>query len=240
LTNDQGLPHEVLDPWKGIKDNIMESNNLHDFYFDRYQRYKAAADMIYDLHGRSPGLKILDIGSLDNTFAAFLPEHTVMPYDQVIDSVQGGVPYNDKHFDMAVALDVLEHVPPDERAFFILEISRVSRLGFILAFPIASAKETEDFVLELTGSVWLSEHKRYGLPEADEIEALLREMGFSFIRHPNACLPSWMAMMLLMHGTEKPMRIKISSFFNKHFYELENGEPAYRYIYLCTKPDKAK
>lgn len=216
----------------------MDNNSLHDFYFDRYQRYKAAADMIYEFQGRSPSLKILDIGSFDNSFAAFLPEHMVMPYDQVIDGVQGGLPYSNRYFDMAVAMDVLEHVPPSERAFFICEISRVSRLGFILAFPIASAKETEDFVLELTGSVWLAEHKRHGLPEPDEIEALLRETGLSFTRRPNASLPSWMAMMLLMHGTEKPMRIKISSFFNKHFYELENSEPAYRYIYLCTKSNK--
>jgi len=201
--------------------------------FDRYQRFKAAAELIEDLAGPQ-SLTILDVGSLDNTFALFLPRHGIKPWNDLILSSTGGLPLPDKAFDVGVALDVLEHVPPRERPFFVSELVRISRRACVFAFPIASAAPVEEFVLRLTGSKWLAEHKEHGLPDPAEVEAIFKKLGLTFSRYPNASLASWMSMMLLMHGVQdEKLRAEISSFFNRNFYFLENREPVYRYIYLC-------
>jgi len=202
-------------------------------WFDRYQRFKAAADLIEDLAGPQ-SLSILDVGSLDNAFALFLPRHRLKPWNDLILSSTGGLPLPDKAVDVVVALDVLEHVPAPERPFFIGELARTSKLASIFAFPIASAASVEEFGLRLTGSKWLSEHKEHGLPDPGEIETIFKRLGLAFSRYPNASLASWMPMMLLMHGVQdENLKAEISIFFNRNFYPLENREPVYRYIYLC-------
>jgi len=174
------------------------------------------------------------VGSLDNAFALFLPRHRLKPWNDPVLSSTGGLLLPDKAVDVAVALDVLEHVPSPERPLFITELARVSSLASIFAFPIASAAPVEEFVLRLTGSKWLSEHKQHGLPSPGEIEAIFKRLGLTFSRYPNASLASWMPMMLLMHGVqEKDLQAEISIFFNRNFYSSENREPVYRYIYLC-------
>jgi len=205
----------------------------YNIWFDRYQRFKATADLIEDLAGPQ-SLSILDVGSLDNAFALFLPRHRVKPWNDLILSSAGGLPLPDQAFDVAVALDVLEHVPPPERPFFMGELVRISRRACVFAFPIASAASVEEFVLRLTGSKWLAEHKEHGLPDPGEIEAIFKKLGLTFSRYPNASLASWMSMMLLMHGVQdENLKAEISIFFNRNFYSLENREPVYRYIYLC-------
>lgn len=74
---------------------------------------------------------------------------------------------------------MLEHVPPVERRFFIGELARVSRLALVLGFPVAAAAEAERFVLELTGSSWLAEHRQYGLPEPAQVEDILSGLGLT-------------------------------------------------------------
>jgi len=215
---------------KSVSEIDMDPYNIG---FDRYQRFKATADLLEDLAGPQ-SLSILDVGSLDNTFALFLPRHQVQPWNDHILSSTGGLPLPDKTFDVAVALDVLEHIPPPERPFFMGELARISKLACVFAFPIASAALVEEFVLRLTGSKWLAEHKEYGLPDPAEIEAIFKRLGLTFSRHPNASLASWMSMMLLMHGVQdENLKAEISIFFNRNFYRLENREPVYRYIYLC-------
>jgi len=208
----------------------MEPYNV---WFDRYQRFRATADLIENLaSGRR--FSILDVGSLDNTFALFLPRHQIKPWNDLILSSTGGLPLADKAFDVAVALDVLEHIPPPERPFFMGELVRISRQACVFAFPIASAAAVEEFVLRLTGSKWLAEHKEHGLPDPAEVEGTFKKLGLTFSRHPNASLASWMSMMLLMHGVQdEKLKAEISIFFNRNFYLLENREPVYRYIYLC-------
>jgi len=205
----------------------------YNIWFDRYQRFKATADLIEDLAGPQ-SFSILDVGSLDDAFALFLPRHLVKPWNDAVLSSTGGLPLPDKAVDVAVALDVLEHVPPLERPFFISELVRVSKQACVFAFPITGAASVEEFVLRLTGSKWLAEHKEHGLPDPGEIEAVFKRLGLTFSRRPNASLASWMSMMLLMHGVQdEKLKAEISIFFNRNFYLLENREPVYRYIYVC-------
>jgi len=202
-------------------------------WFDRFQRYRATVDLIQGLAG-SNSLEILDVGGYDHFLSTLLPGHRVKLWTEHVLSSSHGLPLEDKAVDVALALDVLEHVAPDERPFFISELARVCRLACIFAFPIASASAVEEFVLKLTGSKYLAEHQEYGLPDSAEMERIFQELGLTYSCHPNASLASWMAMMLLMYGVQdEAVRGEITQFFDQNLYPYENREPVYRYVYLC-------
>ncbi len=205
-------------------------------YYDRYQRFQAVADLIQELK-LGPGMRILDVGSFDDEFSRFLPKHKIRPWNDKILSTTAPLPFRDGFFDIVTALDVLEHVPALERSYFIQEISRVSRAALIMSFPVKEAEETEQFVLNMTGNMWLAEHREHGLPDPHYVEEILSSLEMDFERHPNACLPSWMAMQLTMHRLREDLKDKVSNYFNRNFYKMENREPAYRAIYVC-KPRK--
>ncbi len=210
--------------------------SLAQLGFDRYQRFRAAADLIQGL-ALEPGREVLDVGSHDTAFAAFLPGHRVTPCERIIRPPDQGLPQADASVPVVCALDVLEHVAPAGRGFFLAELARVASRAVVLGFPAPQAAAAEDLVLRLTGSPWLEQHREHGLPDPAQVEAHLDRLGLAWQRLPNACLPSWTAMMLLMYGVQdQAVRGQISEFFNQNYYALENREPAYRYLYLCRKP----
>ena len=210
--------------------------SLAQLGFDRYQRFRAAADLIQGL-ALEPGREVLDVGSHDTAFAAFLPGHRVTPCERIIRPPDQGLPQADASVPVVCALDVLEHVAPAGRGFFLAELARVASRAVVLGFPAPQAAAAEDLVLRLTGSPWLEQHREHGLPDPAQVEAHLDRLGLAWQRLPNACLPSWTAMMLLMYGVrDQAVRGQISEFFNQNYYALENREPAYRYLYLCRKP----
>jgi hypothetical protein len=206
-----------------------------DFYFDRYQRFRAAAELV---NGLGRPLKLLDVGGHDRSLGRFLDGHAVTFHEDLIERGRPA-PFADGAFHAVLALDVLEHVQPPERPFFTRELARLSSRAVILSVPTARAAQAEAFVHGLTGSAWLAEHSELGLPEPDQVAGLIQEAGLELTRLPNACLPSWTAMMLLMHGVDKPLRTAIIAFFNERFYEVENREPAYRHLYLCRRPQES-
>jgi hypothetical protein len=208
-------------------------DDVDEVYFDRYQRFKAAAELLAEMLPDA-SLDLLDVGGYDDALRDFLPGHRLTAYGGII-APGTAAPFDDNAFDVGVALDVLEHVAPDGRGFFLSELARISRRGCLLSFPSPQAKDAEAFVLGLTGSGWLAEHQTHGLPDPEQFEATARILGLHPTRRPNASLASWTAMMLLMHGVDKPLRHEISAFFNRNFYQTENREPAYRYLYFCRK-----
>ncbi|MCA1906451.1 MAG: hypothetical protein LDL11_07675 [Desulfarculus sp.] len=214
--------------------------SLAQIGFDRYQRFRAAADLIRGL-ALPPGQEVLDVGSHDAAFAAFLPDHRVIACEQIIRPPDQGLQWAEGAVPVVCALDVLEHVAPAERGFFLAELARVASRAVVLGFPAPQAAAAEDLVLRLTGSPWLAQHREHGLPDPAMVEAQLDRLGLAWQRTPNACLPSWTAMMLLMYGVQnQAVRGEISGFFNQNYYALENREPAYRYLYLCRKPGVAR
>ena len=210
--------------------------SLEELGFDRYQRFRAAAGMIQEL-APAGGLEVLDVGPFDAAFAAFLPGCRVTACPHIVRPPDQGLPLADGAVDVTCALDVLEHVAPDEREFFLAELARAASRAVVLGFPAPQAEAAEALVLRLTGSPWLAQHRQHGLPDPAQVEAVLDRLGLEWQRRPNACLPSWTAMMLLMYGVQdQAARDQISAFFNRNYYALENREPAYRYLYLCRKP----
>jgi len=109
----------------------------------------------------------------------------------------GRLPFADAAFGSVLCLDVLEHVPPADRADFVAELARIAAHRVVVACPSSEMAPIDDLVRHLfVGSGqpvpgWLSEHDEHGLPTPEEIAAFCAApAGFAVrpLRVPNALL----------------------------------------------------
>jgi SAM-dependent methyltransferase len=100
---------------------------------------------------------------------------TVVPGMVAFRSRPGPLPFVDGSFDAVVCLDVLEHVPPDERAAFVSELARVAARRVLVACPTDEGRWVESVLRNAymsTGAPlpeWLGEHDEYGLPAVGDV-----------------------------------------------------------------------
>jgi hypothetical protein len=87
------------------------------------------------------------------------------------------LPFTDHKFDVAVASDVLEHIPPDLRKTVIGECLRVARGLVIFGFPCGQVAWESDQSLfaayvqsRMTPPSWLTEHMEAPFPEPELFE----------------------------------------------------------------------
>jgi SAM-dependent methyltransferase len=92
------------------------------------------------------------------------------------------LPFADKSFDYAVSLDMMEHLPADIRGKAVAELARVSRMGFVIGYPVGDAAARLDRRLAKMWSVtpgaavpdWLEEHlAQAAYPDRDTLVAAL-------------------------------------------------------------------
>lgn len=98
----------------------------------------------------------------------------------------GPLPFEDASFESVICLDVLEHIPPGQRAAFVDELARVAARRVLLACPSSEGGWIDDSVRGLYRSrgmpepEWLTEHDLYGLPTHEEIREACRSVhGFA-------------------------------------------------------------
>jgi hypothetical protein len=89
------------------------------------------------------------------------------------------LPFGDGAFDVVLALDVLEHVPPADRARALREVVRAARRRVIVACPTGGAALAADRRLAaglrargMAPPEWLVEHERFGFPDTADLRAL--------------------------------------------------------------------
>ncbi len=100
----------------------------------------------------------------------YFPVRPRAPMQPVLTSATN-LPFGDRSFNAVVVSDVLEHVPPDERAVLIREALRVTRKIAIFGFPCGPQALTYDRKLAETYDhlgrdkpVWLQEHMLHPFP----------------------------------------------------------------------------
>ncbi len=93
------------------------------------------------------------------------------------------LPFKERSIEIIVSCDMLEHIPRADRPGVLSEMIRVARRQIIVAVPCgAHARRAEEDVARIyrrkanEGHLWLQEHLEYGLPEADELESLIRSL----------------------------------------------------------------
>jgi hypothetical protein len=191
-------------------------------------RYAALRDLLLDADGR-PRSSILDVGCGPHGLAcAFdgvpfvgtdvLFPHHVHPAMVAVRSRPGPLPFADGTFGTVVALDVFEHVPPDDRAAFVLELGRVAAERVIVGCPTTEAQGIDDFLGRQLGEpmpVWLAEHYECGLPTPGELEGCVRALdGFSARLVPTT--NGHLAMMIAVADMMAPLSVPAAHEFQRH------------------------
>jgi hypothetical protein len=103
------------------------------------------------------------------------------------DRVTGDVrelPFGDRAFDVAVAIDMLEHVPAGDRAQAVAEICRVAERLAVIAVPsgeeaLAADRRLAEALRAKRHYVppWLEEHLEHGFPERSQLAATASRFG---------------------------------------------------------------
>ena len=157
------------------------------------------------------------------------------------------LPFKDQEFEVVIASDVMEHIPPDVRRAAVSECLRVARKVTILGFPCGQRAWKADEALvrtylnrKLAPPDWLSEHMEAPFPEP----ALFQNVdGWTIAQTSNESLSfhSW-----LMRREMSPTFVRLSSrlmrmspgvtaFLLKQF----DHDPAYRQIFTLTRREDA-
>ena len=148
---------------------------------DTWERHLIVADLV-----GAPS-DLVDVGGLPGQLASFLPDTRVLavnvdePADLVVP--MDALPFTDGAFEAATSLDVLEHVPPDDRERFVCELLRVTRGRTVLCCPLGSPehREAEEEIQAWYSSVagdghpWLTDHLSKGLPTLEELQSAFAE-----------------------------------------------------------------
>jgi hypothetical protein len=91
------------------------------------------------------------------------------------------LPFRDQAFPAVVSSDVLEHIQPDLRHNAIMECQRVCQTDLLLTFPSGLAAEQAYRWLARRVQpqpVWLQEHLKNGLPDANRVADWLQALGW--------------------------------------------------------------
>jgi len=227
--------------------------------FDLYQRYRLAARLVDVFRPSS----VLDVGGVMGdtsghlaTTRDFLLSNTenqlldvTVTDSRACDAPGYGVasareqPYPDSRFDLVMSLDVLEHIPPEERRSFLEELSRLSREWILLGAPFLSneveAVEGLLVATSLSEQRFLHEHRALGLPDKRLVEQFCEEHAFDFISLPNGYLPRWALCQSLTQQFFALKDLTVAQTFNRLYNEVSNGNdqmhPAYRIVYVISK-----
>ncbi|HLQ37390.1 MAG TPA: class I SAM-dependent methyltransferase [Planctomycetota bacterium] len=183
---------------------------LVDWQFDIHQRYSFLARLLAAMFTEATKVTVLDVGAGPTGLAeAFLPPRFHITTADVQDFgrtdivrlVPGApLPFADGAVAVTMAMDVLEHVPAEQRSGLIVELCRVAAHTIVLSFPnddpaVREAETALDRVFIDTfgdGNAFLAEHKALGLPAANDVLATLAAAGFDVLQWPNCPLPEWL------------------------------------------------
>jgi hypothetical protein len=238
----------------------MGSVRLINVTFDQYQRYNNVRKIVEGMRTNGQVFRILEVGANEHqNLERFLPQDEITYLDiHLPDHLLNNPKYRlgdatamdfaDDYYDVIVALDVFEHIPPDRREAFINELYRVSANFFIITAPFENSEVVEAEVrvnsvyrsFFMADFIWLEEHMRNGLPKLDELENYLssRSMNYSIWGHGNIRL--WERLLTLHFVAAKnPLlatyRSEIDRYYNRHLFDLDYGVNTYRKIVTVVK-----
>jgi glycosyltransferase involved in cell wall biosynthesis/SAM-dependent methyltransferase len=187
--------------------------------YDQYHRYATAALLLRTLpHEPGRTVRVLEVGSnAENLLPQFLGPLPVAVTRADLEGSGGAgpdfvplregepLPFADNAFDFVVALEVLEHIPAEDRTFAVGEWARVARRAVVFTAPDGSPEVREAEAVARRAYEhrhgrphrWLAEHEACGLPTAAEVAAVLDKLdlrGITFAARP---LAEWLPLLLL-------------------------------------------
>jgi SAM-dependent methyltransferase len=253
-------------PGAAAAPGVPERYDVNPFNIDGALRYAAIIEL---LRGRfHPDMRILEVGSGAGGITEFL-HFPVQGLDAAFDRTElnatpylirtagraQAMPFADGEFDVAIAAEVLEHIPAGDREAALSEMLRVLRPGgrLIVTFPAdATARECDTRLNDAyrdrygTDHPWVIEHLREGVPATDEMRALLQRLAgpgatVSVQRHMHR--DAWLFQQLV-YSARRWFAITLplglhSRLGTRVVFRIlrgRNGEPAYRTILVADLP----
>jgi SAM-dependent methyltransferase len=243
-----------------------ERYEVNPFNLDAALRYAAIIDLLRERF--TPELRILEVGSGAGGITEFLrfpvngldaafdrTELNATPYLIRTPGRAEAMPFGDGAFDVALAAEVLEHIPAAEREPSLREMLRVLAPGgrLIVTFPAdATARECDTRLNDAyrdrygTDHPWVIEHLREGVPATDETKALLQRLagpGATVSVHRHLHRNAWLFQQLVYSarrwflitlplGLQSRLGVRVVFTFLRRL----NGEPAYRTILVADMP----
>ncbi len=230
----------------------------HKMTFDQLQRYRLTAELINSTRKEGRPLVVLDIGSGPGFLDSFLAADRIFSLDR--GEFSGGgylrgdalrIPVKSKSVDVAVSLDLLEHLPASGRINFFDEMDRVSRDYIIIGAPFSGPEIAEgesiarQFFRDITGEEnrFLDEHRDEGLPDIQNLVQWCRRKEYRNAVIPNGYLYRWILMMGLNFYLSKlpePWEyiFAVNEYYHREFYREDNRAPAYRQVAVIDKTNR--
>lgn len=135
---------------------------------------------------------ILEIGSGSLGIAPYLEKEIIgldrdfsgpdFPLLKKIYGEATDLPFKDKSFDFSLLVDVLEHLPSEDRQKAIKECLRVARYQSFIAVPCGKISLTQDKELSFLyrkkfakDHPFFSDHLKYGLPKKEEVLRMIKD-----------------------------------------------------------------
>lgn len=155
--------------------------NKRLLFYDTYERHRKVASLIFS------GETVLDVGGAINHLSAFSKAQKVVTANlqgrekSDITIARGKLPFKTNSFDVVCSIDVLEHMPKNNRVNFINELQRVAKKRIILSFPLGNRLHNQyenqlQKWLKSKGKdvTYLKEHIKFGLPQKEEISKITK------------------------------------------------------------------
>jgi hypothetical protein len=165
------------------------------------------------------------------------------PMTQLIASA-ADLPLEDQSFDVVLASDILEHIPPHLREAVIRESTRVARKLIIFGFPCGAQAHAADTALKQTYlgrnlgvPVWLEEHMEAAFPEP----ALFNDLpGWQVVQFGNENI-SFHTRLMELELNKNFVRItkrlvRYTPWLVEPLLRLADGAPTYRQIFVLSRP----
>jgi hypothetical protein len=164
---------------------------------------------------------ILDVGGYDGALGFFLLDHKL----DLIDPATTGAsllhqPVADQSYEAAVAVDVLEHIVPAERAAALEELARAARRYVVLNYPCSETKAAQELMLKLTNNALVREHVQWELPDTDWVMNSMRGLGFRAKYESYGSLALWLGQYLTLN-----LAPEAATLLNQYLVEHHSDEP---------------
>jgi hypothetical protein len=179
---------------------VIDKGAKNRLSWDRFVRLQAAAEQIKtNLTAACSGL---DVGGYEGALAFFLVEsgHSV---DVLDPETTGGtatcINAADFSYEVVTAVDVLEHISPEQRQTAIFECARVASKLLVLNYPCRESAPAQELMLKLTNNAFVRQHVEWELPDSNWVVGELAEAGFDCQIIPHTNLGIWLGQYLVQN-----------------------------------------
>ncbi len=222
---------------------------------DQFTRFRAAAAAAIVINGKAA--RFLDVGAGDGALSCFLPDlisfdrQFLDRHNHIIGSIlEDEIP----ECDVALMLDVLEHIPNPERSHALDRLAQAAQKGVVICAPFNSPNRvmTEKYVAanfrRFSGyeHQFLEEHRLNGLPDLKETLATLDRLRLHTVFFGFHPLNTWAFSMVISSFLDRdpqfqPLREIFFRFINQNFtINAPRMEDCYETLIIATRAPLAK